>query len=121
MLALSLNATVCGACNLMALMPHRRMLQVFREPSVDAKVIVASGPDTILIAFRGTASWANVVSDLQGTHATAHKFRIAFGTHLAMDRGRHFSPYDMFRTASLGCCVTRPDSSKAKGTCPNAG
>ncbi len=41
------------------------MLQVFREPSVDTKVIVASGPDTILIAFRGTASWANVVSDLQ--------------------------------------------------------
>ena len=43
------------------------MLQVFREPLVDTKVIVASGSecDTILIAFRGTASWANVVSDLQ--------------------------------------------------------
>ena len=41
------------------------MPQVFREPSVDTKVVVASGPDTILIAFRGTASWANLINDLQ--------------------------------------------------------
>ncbi len=41
------------------------MPQVFREPAVDTKVVVASGPDTILLAFRGTASWANLVKDLQ--------------------------------------------------------
>ena len=44
---------------------HVAVMQVFREPSVDTKVVVASGPDTILIAFRGTASWANVVKDMQ--------------------------------------------------------
>ena len=32
---------------------------------MDSKVVVASGPDTILVSFRGTASWANVVKDLQ--------------------------------------------------------
>ena len=41
------------------------MTQVFREPAVDTKVVVAVGPDTILLSFRGTASWANVVKDLQ--------------------------------------------------------
>ena len=38
---------------------------MFREPSVDTKVVVAAGPNSLLLAFRGTASWANVVSDLQ--------------------------------------------------------
>ena len=39
--------------------------QVIREPSVDTKVVIASGPDTVLISFRGTASWANVIKDMQ--------------------------------------------------------
>ena len=43
----------------------RCVSQVFREPSVDTKALVASGPDTILVSFRGTASWANIVKDLQ--------------------------------------------------------
>ena len=55
---------ILRAC-MRTLTPHRDVLQTFREPSVDTKVIVASGTKCILIAFRGTASWANVVSDMQ--------------------------------------------------------
>ena len=32
---------------------------------MDTKVVVATGPGTILLSFRGTASWASVVKDLQ--------------------------------------------------------
>ena len=32
---------------------------------MDTKAVVASGPDTILVAFRGTASWTNLAKDLQ--------------------------------------------------------
>lgn len=59
--------------------------QVFREPTVDTKVVVASGPDTILVAFRGTASWANVVKDLQARVLDAKRMPAPAG-HLS---GRH--------------------------------
>ena len=52
--------------------PHDAVPQVFREPSVDTKAVIASGLDTILVAFRGTASWANVVKDLQA-RSLAHR------------------------------------------------
>ncbi len=39
--------------------------QVFREPSGDSKAIIAWSSDTIVIAFRGTASFANVLNDIK--------------------------------------------------------
>ena len=39
--------------------------QVFREPVEDSKALIAWGPDMIVIAFRGTASFANVLNDIQ--------------------------------------------------------
>ena len=40
-------------------------LQVFREPGQDTKVLVGWGADTVVVAFRGTASFANVLNDIQ--------------------------------------------------------
>ena len=39
--------------------------QVFREPHEDSKALVAWGPNMIVVAFRGTASLANVFNDIQ--------------------------------------------------------
>ena len=38
---------------------------VFREPVEDSKALVAWGADTIVIAFRGTASFQNMLNDIQ--------------------------------------------------------
>ena len=42
-----------------------KALQVFREAGQDTKVLVGWGADTIVVAFRGTASFANVLNDIQ--------------------------------------------------------
>ena len=39
--------------------------QVFREPVQDSKAMVAWGPDAIVITFRGTASFSNVLNDIK--------------------------------------------------------
>ena len=83
-------------------MPLQCILQMFREPSVDTKVIVASGPDTIVIAFRGTASWANVVSDLQVRSCWRGRCILPIG--LRMKCGQYVDPVT---AGSRRCdCVT---------------
>ena len=42
-----------------------RDVEVFREAGQDMKVLVGWGGDTIVVAFRGTASFANVLNDIQ--------------------------------------------------------
>ena len=40
-------------------------VEVFREAGQDMKVLIGWGGDTIVVAFRGTASFANVLNDIQ--------------------------------------------------------
>ena len=40
-------------------------LEVLLEPITDSKCLVAWGPKTVVLAFRGTASLTNVRFDLQ--------------------------------------------------------
>jgi hypothetical protein len=42
------------------------------ERSLDTKAIMAWSSDTVVLAFRGTASLANVIADLQARHAWHH-------------------------------------------------
>ena len=43
-------------------------VEVFREPGQDMKVLVGWGGDAIVVAFRGTASFSNVLNDIQVHH-----------------------------------------------------
>ena len=42
-----------------------KAVEIFREPGQDMKVLVGWGGDTIVVAFRGTASFSNVLNDIQ--------------------------------------------------------
>ena len=42
-----------------------KALKVFREPGQDTKALIGWGDDCIVVAFRGTASFANVLNDVQ--------------------------------------------------------
>ena len=46
--------------------------QVFREPVGDSKAIIAWSANTIVVAFRGTASFANVLNDIKVLFCERH-------------------------------------------------
>ena len=39
--------------------------EIIREPALDTKVLIAWGDDTVVVAFRGTASAKNAATDIQ--------------------------------------------------------
>ena len=53
------------------------------EPAEDTKVLVAWNTDTIVLAFRGTASMTNVLSDLQVAEPEAISRNIFFSVSTA--------------------------------------
>ena len=57
----SLDVPLDGALALYGL----KAAQVFREPAQDSKALVAWGSDTVVVTFRGTASFVNVLHDIK--------------------------------------------------------
>ena len=49
-----------------------KAVEVFREAGQDMKVLIGWGGDTVVVAFRGTASFANVLNDIQAR--LVHRF-----------------------------------------------
>ena len=58
------------ACGLFS--PPAENFELFYEKSLDTKVLLAWSRETVVLAFRGTASLANLVADLQVGSSALH-------------------------------------------------
>jgi hypothetical protein len=63
----------CNTCRQCSIRPKYPCLQLYDlhsfevlwEKAEDTKALLAWSPERIVLSFRGTASWANVLADLQ--------------------------------------------------------